>query len=165
MDLVAEAALGLLEDTLKDLCQMRQREGVGLSEFIQARLQVIEQEIAKIQKRLPEALEAQRERIQARFNELSLTLDPERLEQEMAWIVQKADVAEELQRLVAHIEEVRRALKQGGVVGRRLDFLMQELNREANTLGSKAIHSAVTQSVVELKVQIEQMREQVQNIE
>ena len=100
-----------------------------------------------------------------RFEELSVNVDKDRLEQEMVWLAQKVDVAEELQRLQAHVTEVRRVLDQGGVVGRRLDFLMQELNREANTLGSKSIDSVISQAVIELKVCIEQMREQVQNIE
>lgn len=165
MDLVAEAALSLLDHALQDLCAMRAREGAGLQAFLEQRLVLMEQEIEVIQQRMPSVLEAQRERITRRFDELSLALDSERIEQEMTLLIQKSDIAEELQRLIAHMAEVRSVLEKGGVVGRRLDFLMQELNREANTLGSKSIDPKITQSVVELKVQIEQMREQVQNIE
>uniref|UniRef100_UPI00106DB016 endoribonuclease YicC domain-containing protein n=1 Tax=Pseudomonas aeruginosa TaxID=287 RepID=UPI00106DB016 len=107
----------------------------------------------------------QRKKILDRFAELKAELDPQRLEQELVLLAQKSDVAEELDRLATHVGEVRRVLKAGGAAGRRLDFLMQELNREANTLGSKAFDPRSTQAAVNLKVLIEQMREQVQNIE
>ena len=110
-------------------------------------------------------LENQRNRLLARAEEISITLDPDRLEQEMLILMNKMDVAEELDRLESHIEEVKRLLNQGKPVGRRLDFLMQEMNREANTLGSKSGSIEVTNSSVELKVLIEQMREQIQNVE
>jgi uncharacterized protein (TIGR00255 family) len=110
-------------------------------------------------------LAAQRQKILDRFNEMAAELDPQRLEQEMVLLAQKSDVAEELDRLSTHVGEVQRVLKAGGAAGRRLDFLMQELNREANTLGSKAFDPRSTQAAVNLKVLIEQMREQVQNIE
>ncbi|HKJ75929.1 MAG TPA: DUF1732 domain-containing protein, partial [Gammaproteobacteria bacterium] len=115
--------------------------------------------------RLPQVLEGRRERLQQRFAELKAEVDPERLEQEFAALVQKSDVDEELDRLEAHLAEVRRVLDGDQPVGRRLDFLMQELNREANTLSSKSPDTAITQAAVELKVLIEQAREQVQNIE
>ena len=129
------------------------------------RLKSIQGYIDVIKSRMPETLKTGRTKMIARFKELSVSLDKERLEQEMVWLAQKVDVAEELQRLTAHVLEVQRVLKEGGVVGRRLDFLMQELNREANTISSKSTDSAVTQAAIELRVQIEQMREQVQNIE
>ncbi len=110
-------------------------------------------------------LAAQRQKILDRFSEVRAELDPQRLEQEMVLLAQKSDVAEELDRLSTHVSEVRRVLKAGGAAGRRLDFLMQELNREANTLGSKAFDPRSTQAAVNLKVLIEQMREQVQNLE
>ena len=110
-------------------------------------------------------LAGQRAKIETRFAEMQAELDPQRLEQELVLLAQKSDVAEELDRLSTHVNEVRRVLKAGGAAGRRLDFLMQELNREANTLGSKAFDPRSTQAPVNLKVLIEQMREQVQNIE
>jgi uncharacterized protein (TIGR00255 family) len=114
---------------------------------------------------VPQMLATQRQKVLDRFADMQAELDPQRLEQEMVLLAQKSDVAEELDRLSTHINEVRRVLKAGGAAGRRLDFLMQELNREANTLGSKAFDPRSTQSAVNLKVLIEQMREQVQNIE
>ena len=165
MDAVGEAMLLLLKNTLIDLVVSRQREGEGLKKYMQARLDTVQQHVDRVKQQLPDVLQQGRERMVTRFEELSINVDKDRLEQEMVWLAQKVDVAEELQRLQAHVTEVRRVLDQGGVVGRRLDFLMQELNREANTLGSKSIDSAISQAVIELKVCIEQMREQVQNIE
>ena len=161
----AEAVITLLRSTLEDCVITRQREGDGLKQFIEARLAVIQEQANIIKKQMPAVLKMGRKKMLARFEELSLGIDKERLEQEMVWVAQKVDIAEELQRLTAHVIEVKRIIKQGGVVGRRLDFLMQELNREANTLGSKSVDTQITQAAVELKVQIEQIREQVQNIE
>ena len=118
-----------------------------------------------VRKRLPEVLETCRQRLRDRLAELVEQLNEERLEQEIAMVAQKTDVAEELDRLDAHLEEVRRVLDKEEPAGRRLDFLMQELNREANTLGSKSIDTETTRASVELKVLIEQMREQIQNVE
>jgi len=115
--------------------------------------------------RMPEILEQQRQRLLQKAAELEVTLEPERLEQEIVLIAQKSDVAEELDRLQSHVDEVKRVLQRDEPVGRRLDFLMQELNREANTLGSKSIDTDTTRYSVDLKVLIEQMREQIQNIE
>src|SRR5690625_3503188 len=114
---------------------------------------------------MPEIIQAQRENLQSKIAALQVELDPERLEQEIALLAQKADVDEELDRLDTHVIEVKHTLKQSNSLGRRLDFLMQELNREANTLSSKAVVAETTQVAVELKVLIEQMREQIQNIE
>jgi len=114
---------------------------------------------------MPQILQNQRDNLAQRLEELKAELDETRLEQEMALLAQKADVDEEMDRLDTHVQEVRRVLKQKGPIGRRLDFLMQELNREANTLSSKSIVASTTQCAVELKVLIEQMREQIQNIE
>ena len=122
-------------------------------------------EIAKVRQRLPSILNAQRERLLKRFSDVKLEMDPARLEQEMVMFTQRIDVAEELDRIEAHISEVRHVLKHGGLIGRRLDFLMQELNREANTLGAKSVDVDTSRASVELKVLIEQMREQVQNVE
>lgn len=159
------AILSLLQAALEDVVAVRSREGAALKDLIEQRLSSMEQHIADIAKVLPEVAEAARERLIKKFNEAKVELDPTRLEQEMLIFAQKSDVAEEIDRLHTHIKEVRRVLVKGGQVGRRLDFLMQELNREANTLSSKSQDTRLTQGAVELKVLIEQMREQVQNIE
>ena len=147
------------------LIEVRQREGEALSDIIEQRLKGISEEVAKVEAQMPEVMKWQRERLINRFDEAKVELDPERLEQEMVFLAQKLDVAEELDRLNTHVTECLRLLKDKGPVGRRLDFLMQEFNREANTLGSKSINANITSSSVEVKVLIEQMREQVQNIE
>ncbi len=150
---------------LGELVATRAREGVKLEQFIRQRVEAIRSETSCIRQRLPEILDNQRQRLQERIAELNLNLEPERLEQEIAVLAQKADVDEELDRLDAHLEEIERVLDSGDAIGRRLDFLMQELNREANTLSSKSLATDTTRSAVELKVLIEQMREQIQNIE
>jgi uncharacterized protein (TIGR00255 family) len=162
---VQEDVLKLLETALKELIEARQREGEQLKKLFLQRLDTIKIEIDKVRKRLPTILESQRQRLIARFTEAKLQLDSNRLEQELVLYAQKIDVSEELERLETHVIEVRRVLEQGGAMGRRLDFLMQELNREANTLGSKSVDAETTRAAVELKVLIEQIREQVQNIE
>lgn len=160
-----QAAMDLLDETLNDFIAHREREGGELKKLLEDRLAGILEQVAIAKQNLPDILQAQRERINSKLAEAQVNLDQDRLEQEMVLIAQKADIDEELDRLSTHVEEVRRTLKQGGASGRRLDFLMQELNREANTLGSKSIHVITTQVAVELKVLIEQMREQIQNIE
>lgn len=162
---IQKAAMELLDATLDDFIEHREREGAELKSLIEDRLAGVLNQVAIAKENLPDILQAQRERIQSKLEEAKVNLDQERLEQEMVFIAQKADIDEELDRLNAHVEEVRRTLNKGGASGRRLDFLMQELNREANTLGSKSIHVVTTQVAVELKVLIEQMREQIQNIE
>ncbi|WP_267256288.1 YicC/YloC family endoribonuclease [Coxiella endosymbiont of Ornithodoros maritimus] len=164
-DTIGKAVFTLLNSALTDCMDIRRREGEALKLFIEERLNNLKGKIAIIKKRLPALHQAGREKMIACFEKLSLALNKERLEQEMLWLAQKSDVAEELQRLEAHLLEVKRVLVEGGTVGRRLDFLMQELNREANTLGNKSLDANVSRVVVDLKVQIEQMREQVQNIE
>ena len=150
---------------LTGLVENRAREGGKLAQFIGEQLQQVNAEVARVQSLLPELLQQQRRRIEQRLAEIDLVLEPQRLEQELVLQAHKADVAEELDRLQVHVEEVQRVLAAGGPCGRRLDFLMQELNREANTLSSKSISSTTTQNAVELKVLIEQMREQIQNLE
>ena len=162
---IQQAALGLLQEALQDFVANREREGQMLNDIIIDRLDKIDAQVTVVRQHLPEILQAQKEKLLARLEEISANVDQERLEQEIVYLAQKSDVDEELDRLETHVKEVRRALKQGGAVGRRLDFLMQELNREANTLGSKSINTLTTQAAVELKVLIEQMREQIQNIE
>jgi len=158
-------ALGLFDEALKELLSGRVREGQELARLIGERLDAMSQEVATLRTLVPQMLAAQRQKVLDRFHDMQAELDPQRLEQEMVLLAQKSDVAEELDRLETHVTEVRRVLKSGGAAGRRLDFLMQELNREANTLGSKAFDPRSTQAAVNLKVLIEQMREQVQNIE
>lgn len=164
-DDISQQCLQAFEQALDQLQANRQREGTELALFIEERLDTITSITDAIRQQLPTILLAQREKLQSRLADLSVELDNDRLEQEVVMLVQKADVDEELDRLDTHIQEVRRVLKSGGACGRRLDFLMQELNREANTLSSKSIVSDTTQAAVELKVLIEQMREQIQNIE
>jgi uncharacterized protein (TIGR00255 family) len=160
-----EPILTLFEQTLQDLVAMRQREGAALKETLNERLLNMTAIVQRARVYLPELIRTQREKILTRFNELKIELDVSRLEQEMILFAHRTDVAEELDRLDIHINEVRYALDQQGVQGRRLDFLMQELNREANTLGSKSMDPEMTGVAVDLKVLIEQMREQIQNIE
>lgn len=157
--------LKLFELALEGLIEHRTREGAELEQLILQRLDGVSAQVIKVRARMPEILAAQREKLQVKLANLQIELDPERLEQEIVLLAQKADVDEELDRLDTHVIEVKRSLKQTDSLGRRLDFLMQELNREANTLSSKSIVSDTTQAAVELKVLIEQMREQVQNIE
>jgi uncharacterized protein (TIGR00255 family) len=162
---INETARQLFAGALTTLRDNRRREGESMASLILERLQQVEAAVASTRQLLPTLMEQQRARITTRIEELDVEVDRGRLEQELVYLAQKADVDEELDRLEAHVGEVRRALQKGGPCGRRLDFLMQELNREANTLSSKSIASGTTQNAVELKVLIEQMREQIQNIE
>jgi uncharacterized protein (TIGR00255 family) len=158
-------AAALFNTALDAMQRHRQREGDKLATLVLDRLVQVEAEVHAIRAVLPALMQQQRDRITARIADLGVDVDHGRLEQELVYLAQKADVDEELDRLEAHIGEVRRALNKGGPCGRRLDFLMQELNREANTLSSKSQSATTTQNAVALKVLIEQMREQIQNIE
>ena len=162
---LATDTLALLEEGLSELLETRAREGEKLKAVIEARCDAIEEQIKIVETRLPEIQQAARARLEKRLAEIKGELDPARVEQEIVLLANKSDVDEEIERLKAHIDEVRRVMAQDEPVGRRLDFLMQELNREANTLGSKSVHADTTNVSVELKVLIEQMREQIQNIE
>jgi uncharacterized protein (TIGR00255 family) len=162
---VQEAAMALLDQALAALVAAREREGGRLAELIGQRVAAMRDQVEAARERMPLVIEAVRERLRARLAEVAENLDHERLEQEMALLAQRLDVDEEMDRLRTHLEEVSRVLQKDEPVGRRLDFLMQELNREANTLGSKSADSETTAVSVEMKVLIEQMREQVQNIE
>ncbi|MFZ5724264.1 MAG: YicC/YloC family endoribonuclease [Pseudomonadota bacterium] len=162
---LSRRAWTLFEKTLDDFIAAREREGVELAALINQRLDAIGRETERVRAALPQIIEAQRQKLRTRVEEVVTSPDRDRLEQEIAILAGRIDVAEELDRLATHINEVRRCLREGGSVGRKLDFLMQELNREANTLGSKSINADTTQASVEIKVLIEQMREQVQNIE
>lgn len=159
------AAETLFAKALDALVETREREGEKLAAMVIERLQQLEIEVVATRDILPQLKQQQRDRITTRIAELDIEVDHNRLEQELVHLAQKADVDEELDRLQAHVSEVRHTLQKGGPCGRRLDFLMQELNREANTLSSKSFSSSTTQNAVELKVLIEQMREQIQNIE
>jgi uncharacterized protein (TIGR00255 family) len=159
------AAAGLFEDTLRELISVREREGERLRPLFDERLASIVQQVSEVRSRMPELLQAQEQALYNRFEKAKVELEPERVAQEMVMLAQKCDVAEELDRLEAHASEVTDTLQGDGAIGRRLDFLMQELNREANTLSSKSIDACVTRAAVDLKVLIEQMREQVQNVE
>lgn len=154
-----------LAKTLEVIRETRRREGEKLRTMLLERCDAAAQIVQGIKNRIPEIISGLREKLRTKARELLVELDPERLEQEILLLAQKYDVSEEMDRLVTHIAEVRRVLDQPEPVGRRLDFLMQELNREANTLGSKAAHYDCTKASVDLKVLIEQMREQIQNIE
>ncbi|WP_246950183.1 YicC/YloC family endoribonuclease [Alcanivorax quisquiliarum] len=158
-------ALALLDEALATLVETRAREGAALRQLLEDRLTGVLVQVARTRAALPRIQDALRQRLIKRVEEVLANPDQDRLEQELVLLAQKMDVAEELDRLEAHVTEVRRALAEGGHVGRRLDFLMQELNREANTLASKSVDTETTQAAVELKVLIEQMREQIQNIE
>src|SRR5512143_681472 len=164
-ELLKAATLTLLDSALKELTAQREREGEKLKEIILQRCTAMDGVIAGVKERLPQVMNALRERLRSRLAELQVEADPGRLEQEMVIQAQRLDVDEEVDRLNTHLAEVRRVLDQDQPVGRRLDFLMQELNREANTLGSKSADTETTRASVDLKVLIEQMREQIQNIE
>ena len=158
-------AMGLFEKALDDLMVVREREGASLREAILKRIASIQGIIDSIQANMPSIILKQKENLLNKLEEIKAEFEPIRLEQEITLLAQKADVDEELDRLNSHLQEAKRVLDSSGQIGRRLDFLMQELNREANTLSSKSIVVETTQNAVELKVLIEQMREQIQNIE
>lgn len=165
LDALTAAAMQLLDTAIGALLATREREGARLETLLRDRCDRLEESVRRVRVRMPEVLAGVRRRLVDRLAELRAELDPLRLEQEIALLASKLDVDEELDRLEAHIAEVRDVLGRNEPVGRRLDFLMQELNREANTLGSKSADVAVTREAVEMKVLIEQMREQVQNLE
>lgn len=168
VEALSPIALELLGKTLTSLADMRAREGERLGQMMNDRLETLAQLVLQVRTRLPQVREESRSKLQARLGEITSRVpefEPGRLEQELALLAQRMDVDEEMSRLDSHITEVRQTLKRKEAVGRRLDFLMQELNREANTLSSKSQDSELTRAGVEMKVVIEQMREQVQNIE
>jgi uncharacterized protein (TIGR00255 family) len=162
---LAAKALQLVRQALSELGASREREGQKLRAMIEERCEGIEAQLSRVSPRVPAIHDAYVEKLGARLREAGLDPDTERLKQELALFATKVDVAEEVSRLVTHVAEVRRVLGAGGSSGKRLDFLMQELNREANTLGSKSVDAELSHAALELKVLIEQMREQVQNIE
>jgi len=160
-----DLATTLLSSTLESVAAMRRGEGQRIEEMLESRCQDIDAIARAVRARMPEVLSASRTKQKERIEKLDVQADPARLEVELALIAQKLDVDEELDRLESHLVEIRDAIQDKKPVGRRLDFLMQELNREANTLGSKSADTETTKAAVDLKVLIEQMREQIQNIE
>jgi len=159
------AAQELFVTLLDDFVATREREGAKLADVLRERAARMREQVSAALPLLPAALEAYRERLATKLREAVANLDEERIRQEVGVFAAKIDVAEEIARLVTHMDELERVLKKGGAVGKRLDFLMQELNREANTLASKSVSGEVTAIALELKLLIEQMREQVQNLE
>lgn len=158
-------ALALFDAALKELVGTREREGAKLAAFLEQRRRDMQQVIAQVRGQLPRIQAEQRVKLTQRLLELKAGFDPARIEQEMLMLLQKMDVEEEIARLEAHLDEMARVMGEQGPGGRRLDFLMQELGREANTLGAKSVDLATTRASIELKVLIEQAREQIQNIE
>ena len=163
--LLREGCVALVNEVLEDFAATRSREGEKLGKMLFGHVERMKKLLASIQPKLPEAIAAYEEKLAARLREALGEANGERIRQEIALFGVRADVAEELIRLGAHLDEVHRAVKAGGAVGKRLDFLMQELNREANTLGSKSVSKELSDASIELKLLIEQMREQIQNIE
>jgi uncharacterized protein (TIGR00255 family) len=159
------AALEVLDEALTELVEGRRDEGARLTASMRERSAGISQQIAQLEQRRPAALERARERLTTRLREIEAPLDSGRLEQELVYLAQKLDIDEELQRLASHVTDLQATLDSEGAKGRRLDFLMQELNREVNTIGSKALDAEMSRLVVDLKVLVEQLREQAQNLE
>lgn len=165
MDAIGSDLMGAFDSAIDQFIEARGREGAAINNMLLSRLEGVSEQIAIVREHMPKVMEYQRDKLTNRLAEIKAELDPARIEQEMILLAQKQDVAEEMDRLEAHVTEARRILKKGGSEGRRLDFMMQEFNRESNTLASKSISTEITAAAVELKVLIEQMREQIQNVE
>ena len=165
MDQVQKELLTAFDQGLTDFVDARASEGANLKTMIDSRLESILTQVSLVKEHMPAIMTWQKERIRSRLEEAKVEIDEARLEQELIYLAQKTDVAEELDRLQSHVSETQKIMKKGGACGRRLDFMMQEFNRESNTLASKSINAEITNAAVELKVLIEQMREQIQNIE
>ncbi|KYP96886.1 hypothetical protein BG74_06705 [Sodalis-like endosymbiont of Proechinophthirus fluctus] len=165
LDTISAELLSGLDATLNGFISVRETEGNALKTLIEKRLEGVSAEVANVRQQMPAVLVWQRERLLRKLEEAQVQMDGNRLEQELVMLAQRIDVAEELDRLNAHVKETYQILTKKEAVGRRLDFMMQEFNRESNTLASKSINESVTASAIELKVLIEQMREQIQNIE
>jgi len=165
LDAISTELLSALDTAIDDFIAARESEGAALKTMIEQRLDGVSAEVLKVRAHMPNILQWQRERLVSKLEEAQVQLENTRLEQELVLMAQRVDVAEELDRLEAHVKETHKIMKKEEAVGRRLDFMMQEFNRESNTLASKSINADVTTSAIELKVLIEQMREQIQNIE
>lgn len=157
-------AWSLLEETVLELVRVREREGERIACILEDRLSAMQPLLIQVEKALPDIRARFEDKLQVKLQEVTSQIDPERMAQEVVYFLQRIDIAEELDRLQSHIVELQNMLTKGGVIGRQLDFMMQEFNREANTLASKSNNQVCTQAAVELKVLIEQMREQIQNI-
>lgn len=163
---IADAdVLVLMESALDELCQVRSTEGEAIEKWILARCDMLEQATASVREKQPLLRQRLEDKLRQTVQDLQIEVDSARFEQELVYLLARSDVDEEIDRLSLHISELRRSLRQNGVVGRRIDFLLQEINRETNTLGSKSIDAEISQIVVDMKVYIEQIREQVQNLE
>jgi len=162
---LSRETLSVLQMALVALLEAREREGAQLAVLIGERCALLREQVANIRAQLPQLADNVRSKLKSRLEELHTTVEPVRFEQEVVMLLYKMDIDEEVDRLATHIDELLRVIKQNEPIGRRLDFLLQEMNREANTLGSKSTEITTTQAAVEMKVLIEQMREQVQNIE
>ncbi|UJF22030.1 YicC/YloC family endoribonuclease [Shewanella sp. OMA3-2] len=165
MDSIGAELMKAFDSAIDQFIEARGREGSAIKDMLLSRLDGVTEQIKVVRDHMPTVMLYQREKLTNRLAEISGELDPARIEQEMVLLAQKQDVAEEMDRLEAHVTEACRILKKGGSEGRRLDFMMQEFNRESNTLASKSISAEITSAAVELKVLIEQMREQIQNVE
>lgn len=165
LSLLESPLTALLDKALSKLVEVRQQEGKALAQFIVGRMKQSLIHLEKVRKFLPASINAQKQKIMQKLSDIQASVDPHRLEQEFVFYAQRMDVEEEMDRFETHANEVIRVIEAGGPVGRRLDFLMQELGREANTLSAKSLNLDVTQEAIELKVLIEQMREQIQNVE
>ncbi len=165
IDSIAVPILNALDESLKELTRVRQREGMAISSLLVDRLNQMQTQLDVVIQRLPEINQQLRAKLVGKLKDVNVVVDNDRLEQELVYYVQRIDVSEELDRLATHILECHRIIKKGGAIGRRFDFLLQELNREANTLASKSVDTLQTHAAVNMKVLIEQLREQVQNLE
>jgi len=161
----SELALELLKKTVHELSVVREREGKALRLVLERSLGLAEQEISRIRENFPLAISNEKQRIAEKLAEIKTELDSSRFEQEMIFFAHKVDIMEEIDRLIIHTEDFQRILREGGNVGKRLDFLLQEMHRETNTMAAKSTSVAITQATIELKVLLEQMREQIQNLE
>ncbi|WP_350978388.1 YicC/YloC family endoribonuclease [Shewanella sp. AC34-MNA-CIBAN-0136] len=165
MDSVGADLMIAFDSAIDQFIEARGREGEAIKDMLLTRLDGVMEQVKVVREHMPTVMQYQRDKLTNRLADIAGELDPARIEQEMVLLAQKQDVAEEMDRLEAHVTEARRILKKGGSEGRRLDFMMQEFNRESNTLASKSISAEITSAAVELKVLIEQMREQIQNVE
>lgn len=165
LDKISIEILALLEKAIDEFIKVRESEGKSLEQLLVQRLEAITAEVTKIRNWMPEILQWQKDKLKTKMEEANIEFEPNRLEQELILTAQRIDIAEELDRLSTHVKETYTILKKNEAVGRRLDFMMQEFNRESNTIASKSINANITASAIELKVLIEQMREQIQNIE
>ncbi|MDD8060340.1 MULTISPECIES: YicC/YloC family endoribonuclease [Shewanella] len=165
MDAIGAELMTAFDRAIDQFIEARGREGEAIKDMLLTRLDGVMEQVNIVREHMPTVMQYQRDKLTNRLADIAGELDPARIEQEMVLLAQKQDVAEEMDRLEAHVTEARRILKKGGSEGRRLDFMMQEFNRESNTLASKSISAEITSAAVELKVLIEQMREQIQNVE